>query len=75
MDDGGFGKLTYSILSNRCIGESRERAWEGFCVGKAGKPATDLTCTRWRTHTGLLREAMKLNKKVLGSSISFLGII
>ena len=51
MDDGGFGKLTHSILSNRCIGESRERAWEGFCVGKAGKPATDLTCTIWRTHT------------------------
>lgn len=51
VDDGGFGKLTHSILSNRCIGESWECAWEGFCVGKAGKPAIDLTCTRWRTHT------------------------
>lgn len=51
VDDGCFGKLRHFILSNRCIGESRECAREGFCVGKAGKPAIDLTCTRWRTHT------------------------
>lgn len=51
VDDRDFGKLTHSILSNRCIGESRGHARKGFFAGKAGKPATDLTCSRWRTHT------------------------
>lgn len=50
MDDGVFGKLIHTILSNRCLEKSGEYILEGFCVQKAGQPSIDLTCTRWKTH-------------------------